>query len=906
MTTVQEIWKRNLSKLIERAREGDTGALKALRDHYGPELQKQAAQMFSDPAEAQKAVDNTFAKAFANLQYLKDESTIEQWLTNILSNEAALSSAAKNTVTPQAVKTEKPKKRSFTALLAVLLVAAIAVGGMAVYSGRGGKTPGGSSTGGSAQPVEVLKHPALFTEDIFGGSAEITANTPAYSSDLGTVINPGVYPPEVTWYNDPLGDEGRTKLQENYFVTRPADWGYEFYDIYFSNPGGYVPTFITTDSLLHAFHQYYAFLQKNTERDYLYDRLKEMSEKLYANSLAQKQELTGTPWEAAAERNIGYYGIAVELLGGEASLSADAQAELSMILDGSGVSDSLLFANENSYTQDYSQFKPRGYYTESDRLEAYFRAMMWYGQMNFARASEDLTRSAVLSVLAMDEEAYQLWSEIYSVTAFFAGESDDLGYSEYYPAVVSVYGENVTVNDLAADEDRFTKLREVVGQFASPGINSVYRETGDEDTAGFRVLGQRFTFDGYAIERLTNGVTEADKKPRSLPTGLDIPAALGSDLALQIAEETTDIQSFPSYASELEKLRTAADEKAYPCVSSAWLSMIRTQLKADGEGMPSFMQSKAWETKKLNTFMGSYTELKHDTVLYNKEPWGGLGDAGMELNVDDRGYVEPEAELYRRCAVLAKTTAETLSRLGMISDKDRERMETLSETARRLQTMSEKELRAELLTDEEFAYIRSGYAGFLYDIWYATEIEPDPGTSTLSEDHPSALITDIAVSMETGDCLELAEGYPMEIYVLVNVEGKIRIARGAVYSYYEFTYPADSRLTDDEWRDMLKNGTYTAADTAEWTRVSYTDPDKKPVITGEVTAIIGSVTIKVTNLNSRSIPSTSGEKLAKVKDGQTYTVYDIAYGEGYTWYRIGEDRWIADQDGKWVDFYPEG
>ena len=322
--------------------------------------------------------------------------------------------------------------------------------------------------------------------------------------------------------------------------------------------------------------------------------------------------------------------------------------------------------------------------------------------------------------------------------------------------------------------------------------------------------------------------------------------------------------------------------------------------------MPSFMQSKAWETKKLNTFMGSYTELKHDTVLYNKEPWGGLGDAGMELDVDDRGYVEPETELYRRCAVLARTTAETLSRLGMISDKDRARMETLSETARRLQTMSEKELRAELLTDEEFAYIRSGYAGFLYDIWYATEIEPNPGTSTLSEDHPSALITDIAVSMETGDCLELAEGYPMEIYVLVNVEGKTRIARGAVYSYYEFTYPADSRLTDDEWRDMLKNGTYTAADTADWTRVSYTDPDKKPVITGEVTAIIGSVTIKVTNLNSRSIPSASGEKLAKVKDGQTYTVYDIAYGEGYTWYKIGEDRWIADQDGKWVDFYPEG
>ncbi len=62
----------------------------------------------------------------------------------------------------------------------------------------------------------------------------------------------------------------------------------------------------------------------------------------------------------------------------------------------------------------------------------------------------------------------------------------------------------------------------------------------------------------------------------------------------------------------------------------------------------------------------------------------------------------------------------------------------------------------------------------------------------------------------------------------------------------------------------------------------------------------GTVYIKVTNLNSRSAPSTSAEKLAKVKSGMTYDFYETAYAEGYTWYRIGENRWIADDSGKWV------
>lgn len=64
---------------------------------------------------------------------------------------------------------------------------------------------------------------------------------------------------------------------------------------------------------------------------------------------------------------------------------------------------------------------------------------------------------------------------------------------------------------------------------------------------------------------------------------------------------------------------------------------------------------------------------------------------------------------------------------------------------------------------------------------------------------------------------------------------------------------------------------------------------------------IGTVTVNVDKLNIRSIPSTSGEKLGKVQNGKTYDVYETKTAEGYTWYRIGEGEWIAD-DGTWLTY----
>ena len=50
-------------------------------------------------------------------------------------------------------------------------------------------------------------------------------------------------------------------------------------------------------------------------------------------------------------------------------------------------------------------------------------------------------------------------------------------------------------------------------------------------------------------------------------------------------------------------------------------------------------------------------------------------------------------------------------------------------------------------------------------------------------------------------------------------------------------------------------------------------------------------------INIRNRPSKSGEKLGTYQKGEIIYAYEKVEAEGYTWYRIGEDRWVADQKG---------
>ena len=77
------------------------------------------------------------------------------------------------------------------------------------------------------------------------------------------------------------------------------------------------------------------------------------------------------------------------------------------------------------------------------------------------------------------------------------------------------------------------------------------------------------------------------------------------------------------------------------------------------------------------------------------------------------------------------------------------------------------------------------------------------------------------------------------------------------------------------------------------------EPTPEPEVENKT---LGKVTV-LTDLNVRPMPSTNGDPIDAVYYGQEFDVYEIQENGGYTWYRIGENRWIAD-NGTFLRYTP--
>jgi hypothetical protein len=53
------------------------------------------------------------------------------------------------------------------------------------------------------------------------------------------------------------------------------------------------------------------------------------------------------------------------------------------------------------------------------------------------------------------------------------------------------------------------------------------------------------------------------------------------------------------------------------------------------------MSTEAWKYKELNTALASWTQLRHDTILYAKQSYTMLLGISEPLDSKLRGYVEP-------------------------------------------------------------------------------------------------------------------------------------------------------------------------------------------------------------------------------------------------------------------------
>jgi ketosteroid isomerase-like protein len=640
-----------------------------------------------------------------------------------------------------------------------------------------------------------------------------------------------------------LSAAARALVEQNGFVAQfPKEAQYkQFYQLYEEGRYAEKPVFVTTDSVLHVYHLIFDKLLRSTETKYLITDLNALTDAMLETTQAQYDALKGTTAENAARRNLAYFAVAQRLLDPTSTIPSDVQAEVNQELqlieahNGKDASPVMNMGGEKfrsnfgpgptsaEYSEDYGQYKPRGHYTRSEDLKKYFKAMMWYGRMTFRLKSVDETRSALLMTEAMQQAGGQkgkadtLWALIYEPTAFFVGGADDLTYRDYVPLATQALGSSADPK-VVADDARVAKFQEMAKSLAGPRINSMFvyiTEDKEAVTKGLRFMGQRFTLDEYLFGQLIWRNVGTSAEPRLLPKGLDVPAAFGSQEAYKILDQMGETK-YVSYTLQMDKMRGQvsglAESQWTENLYWTWLYTFRPLIepKTQNSGYPSFMTNDAWTRKNLNTVLGSWTELKHDTLLYAKQVMAEMGGGPPDL---PKGYVEPEPEFYARVAALVAMTRDGLVSRGLLekpSDNTSpsgnlyNTLNDMHDMVTDLKTISEKELAGQTLTDDEYTLIQY-YGGKLEHITIDASDAADAAEFAGDlNDQDAAVVADVA-SEPGGNVLTEGTGRIMEIYVVAPVEGKLVMARGGIYSQYEFLVGTGDRLTDEQWRERLNN-----------------------------------------------------------------------------------------------------
>jgi len=616
-----------------------------------------------------------------------------------------------------------------------------------------------------------------------------------------------------------FNEKEKAKLKENLFFARRFKLNREIeylqpFTIYDENYYNDMPSFVTTDSIFHAYHIFYDFSLRTLEEEKLFDIAYDSTEKLLSKSLEIYNSVKDDKAKELALRNVKYFAVPYSLLGGTLNIPDQALADVNKVLADIEAGGGMVANPINGYEMDYSQFTVRGHYTRSEKLGKYFKAFMWYGNFGMPlyereddqgkkERDEDSTMQAVMisDLLLKDKELMSFWQKMYEPTVFYVGKSDDLTVYDYSRLIYESYGADLNYEGLANKEslDKFYKLADSLPE---PQIDNSM-ETGNLPKGKqFRYMGQRYTIDADVMQKLTEPII------RPIPSGLDVAAALGSDLATEIQLANPDNTSWGDYEKKLKdekkRIEGFTDDRWKENLYTGWLWAIRGYFKEYGEGYPSFMQNRAWTAKDLNSGLGAYAELKHDTILYGKQVGAQMGGDEYVLV---KGYVEPNLEVYQKLKWLTDYSLLMLKDLDILTDFSEEAGNAMATVLEKLITISEKELSGEVLSQEEYDYIN--YYGSILErlmsrsanVYHWFEIEN-------VTDKRMPVIADVGTikDRETNNLyfLEVAVENPYEIFVVVEIEGELVLTRGAIFNYQEFL--SGERLTDEKWQEIIKQG----------------------------------------------------------------------------------------------------
>jgi len=601
-----------------------------------------------------------------------------------------------------------------------------------------------------------------------------------------------------------------------------------------------LPVLVTTDMILHALHRSYDDILKTMEQQILIGTLEDVLAKTQQELGAIALPTNDDALAAYRDADL-YLTVARSLLTGTPTASVTGGAVDQARDDFLGFIASLQMRNVeifgNDRKMDFSQFEPRGHYTDSEELERYFQAMMWLGRVDLRFVEQDpitfewefhpreLAQAQLLDQALNAAGAMTGWDRANDLITMMVGEVDYIDFRGVHRLLAEHGLDGADAAATISGEALDTLIVELLsGKYGEQQINSHWLETDPFSSTptplppSFAFLGQRFVVDSYVMANVVydNIIHDGQKVQRVMPNPLDVLFVLGNDEVLPLLSDELDRYPYQGALNALRFLVDYYDDDFWSSnIYNLWLTSLRTLNGPTREApYPPAMRTDAWRDKNAHTQLASWAQLRHDTLLYAKQSYTG----GVSCE-HPAGYVEPRPDFYRSLEQLAQTAGQTLTNVDFPQEWVHTRLTQFFDnwelTMGTVADIAQRELDGTELTTEQVAFLKStiqadgGCGEPVYSGWYPTLYFQEG----VGEWKPT--IADVHTNPNQGplpgpNVLHVATGnVDLMVFTADTCDGAAAFV-GPVFTYYEVDPHAIERYTDQDWEGMLQDGSAPA------------------------------------------------------------------------------------------------
>ena len=673
------------------------------------------------------------------------------------------------------------------------------------------------TTGKKFSP-RYTKEQLAFTERIRAREAELRKLNfkPANSKDLVNMDNL-INPFQLKEFDSKLYN----MLGKNGFAIVPAEHN-QLFHVYEKNDYADFPSFVTTDLYLQLFHLYFDCVLRDVEEKHLDSLMIVFSSQMEAEmkTLTSSQD---AEVKAAAEFGQAWFAVASWLFSHDKAPASAAtlnvpeaykkmvMEEITKAIDAeNGYSDMLeYFPPEEMF--GYSLFRPRGHYTRSKVCSRYFRGMMWLQTALFGtnKPSKMKQIALIANVINQQPKLSAIYNKVSEPITYLMGTPDNVTILQVANRIKEM---GLPIEQLLSSRKEMANLTKDIEEIAKRQMRIELKKTRGSKYV-VDIMPQRYQPDAEALITTTDQDSPVSLRP--CPKGLDWMAVMGLPGAERILiDELKETQRWTGFPKALTTARKrAATTQWEACVANQWMYTLQS-LGDTAQSLPYFMQSPQWQKKNLNTALASWAELKHDAILYAKQPMlAECGDGGPEPPVV-KGYVEPNVKFWEKAIALVTRMDKVLTTYNLQTGKAKAVYERIKEMAEFCRDISKKELNGGKITDEEYNQIEiigSTVENISLELVSEDNQMLQGWSDVVSTDKKVAVVADVFTAagenVAIDDMCVLYEGVgpAYEIYVVVEIDGSLYLTRGSVFSYREFTrLMSDPRMTDEEWQEELK------------------------------------------------------------------------------------------------------